>query len=51
MAQPNFRNLRSLHAFFRYFQAEEPAHMLQCPKILAIHLSLASSKHRILPAE
>ena len=28
--------LAALHAFFRYVQAEEPAHMLQCQKILAI---------------
>jgi integrase/recombinase XerD len=30
--------LATLHAFFRYVQAEEPAHMLQCQKILAIPL-------------
>jgi site-specific recombinase XerD len=28
--------LATLHAFFRYVQAEDPAHMLQCQKILAI---------------
>jgi integrase/recombinase XerD len=28
--------LAALHAFFRYVQSEEPAHMLQCQKILAI---------------
>jgi integrase/recombinase XerD len=28
--------LAALHAFFRYVQAEEPDHMLQCQKILAI---------------
>jgi integrase/recombinase XerD len=30
--------LATLHAFFRYVQAEEPAHMFQCQKILAIPL-------------
>ena len=30
--------LAALHAFFRYVQAEEPAHMLQCQKILSIPL-------------
>jgi integrase/recombinase XerD len=30
--------LASLHAFFRYMQAEEPERMLQCQKILAIPL-------------
>ena len=35
---PRTRNhrLAALHAFFRYVQAEEPAHMLPCQKILAI---------------
>jgi site-specific recombinase XerD len=35
---PRTRNhrLAALHAFFRYVQAEEPARMLQCQKILAI---------------
>jgi integrase/recombinase XerD len=35
---PQTRNhrLAALHAFFRYVQSEEPAHMLQCQKILAI---------------
>ena len=32
------QRLTALHAFFRYVQAEEPAHMLQCQKILAIPL-------------
>ncbi|HEY6343733.1 MAG TPA: site-specific integrase [Bryobacteraceae bacterium] len=32
------RRLATLHAFFRYVQAEEPDHMLQCQKILAIPL-------------
>jgi integrase/recombinase XerD len=37
---PATRNhrLSALHAFFRYVQAEEPDHMLQCQKILAIPL-------------
>jgi len=30
--------LATLHAFFRYVQAEDPAHMLQCQRILAIPL-------------
>jgi integrase/recombinase XerD len=30
--------LATLHAFFGYVQAEEPAHILQCQKILAIPL-------------
>jgi site-specific recombinase XerD len=30
--------LATLHAFFRYVQAEEPAHRFQCQKILAIPL-------------
>jgi integrase/recombinase XerD len=30
--------LSALHAFFRYVQSEEPDHMLQCQKILAIPL-------------
>src|SRR5215468_9548854 len=30
--------LATLHAFFRYVQAEEPTYMLQCQKILAIPL-------------
>ena len=30
--------LAALHAFFRYVQAEDPARMLQCQKILAIPL-------------
>ena len=30
--------LATLHAFFRYVQAEEPGYMLQCQKILAIPL-------------
>jgi len=35
---PTTRNhrLAVLHAFFRYVQSEEPDHMLQCQKILAI---------------
>lgn len=35
---PRTRNhrLAALHAFFRYVQSEEPDHMLQCQKILAI---------------
>ena len=39
-SSPSTRNhrLATLHAFFRYVQAEEPAHMLQCQKILAIPL-------------
>src|SRR6266704_1312948 len=39
-ASPRTRNhrLAALHAFFRYVQAEEPAHMVQCQKILAIPL-------------
>src|SRR5213594_2281765 len=39
-SSPRTRNhrLATLHAFFRYVQAEEPAHMLQCQKILAIPL-------------
>jgi len=37
-SSPRTRNhrLAALHAFFRYVQAEEPAYMLQCHKILAI---------------
>jgi site-specific recombinase XerD len=37
-SSPRTRNhrLAALHAFFRYVQAEEPARMLQCQKILAI---------------
>jgi len=37
-SSPRTRNhrLAALHAFFRYVQAEEPAHMLRCQKILAI---------------
>ena len=37
-SSPRTRNhrLAALHAFFRYVQTEEPAHMLQCQKILAI---------------
>jgi integrase/recombinase XerD len=37
-SSPRTRNhrLAALHSFFRYVQAEEPAHMLQCQKILAI---------------
>src|SRR2546425_1454312 len=37
-SSPRTRNhrLATLHAFFRYVQSEEPAHMLQCQKILAI---------------
>ena len=37
-SSPQTRNhrLAALHAFFRYIQAEEPARMLQCQKILAI---------------
>ena len=37
-SSPRTRNhrLAALHAFFRYVQAEEPTHMLQCQKILAI---------------
>jgi site-specific recombinase XerD len=39
-SSPSTRNhrLATLHAFFRYVQAEDPAHMLQCQKILAIPL-------------
>ncbi len=39
-SSPRTRNhrLAALHAFFRYVQAEEPTHMLQCQKILAIPL-------------
>ena len=39
-SSPSTRNhrLATLHAFFRYVQTEEPAHMLQCQKILAIPL-------------
>jgi site-specific recombinase XerD len=39
-SSPRTRNhrLASLHAFFRYVQAEDPAHMFQCQKILAIPL-------------
>jgi integrase/recombinase XerD len=39
-SSPRTRNhrLATLHAFFRYVQAEEPAHMFQCQKILAIPL-------------
>ena len=39
-SSPRTRNhrLATLHAFFRYVQAEEPAHMLQCQRILAIPL-------------
>ena len=39
-SSPRTRNhrLAALHAFFRYVQAEEPAHMVQCQKILAIPL-------------
>lgn len=37
---PSTLNLRlaTLHAFFRYIQVEEPAHLLQCQRILAIPL-------------
>ena len=37
---PSTRNhrLATLHGFFRYVQAEDPARMLQCQKILAIPL-------------
>jgi integrase/recombinase XerD len=37
---PRTLNLRiaTLHAFFRYIQIEEPAHLLQCQRILAIPL-------------
>jgi integrase/recombinase XerD len=37
---PRTRNhrLATLHAFFRYVQTEEPAHLLQCQTILAIPL-------------
>jgi site-specific recombinase XerD len=36
-SSPRTRNhrLAALHAFFRYVQAEEPAHLLPCQKILA----------------
>lgn len=39
-SSPRTRNhrLATLHAFFRYVQAEEPSHMLHCQKILAIPL-------------
>jgi len=39
-SSPSTRNhrLATLHAFFGYVQAEEPAHMLQCQKLLAIPL-------------
>src|SRR2546429_9986529 len=44
-SSPRTRNhrLATLHAFFRYVQAEEPAHMLQCQKILAIPLRRQAS--------
>ena len=47
-SSPRTRNhrLAALHAFFRYVQAEEPAHMLQCQKILAIPLAAARSSRR-----
>jgi integrase/recombinase XerD len=37
-SSPRTRNhrLATLHAFFRYVQAEEPAHLLQCQKIIAL---------------
>src|SRR5438093_3405225 len=35
-ARTRNHRLAALHAFFRYVQAEEPARMLQCQKILAI---------------
>jgi integrase/recombinase XerD len=35
-ARTRNHRLATLHAFFRYVQAEEPAYMLQCQKILAI---------------
>ena len=37
-ASPRTRNhrLAALHAFFRYVQAEDPAYLLQCQKIIAI---------------
>jgi integrase/recombinase XerD len=39
-SSPRTRNhrLATLHAFFRYVQAEEPAYIFQCQKILAIPL-------------
>jgi site-specific recombinase XerD len=39
-SSPRTRNhrLAALHAFFRYVQAEEPAHMVHCQRILAIPL-------------
>src|SRR5205085_11098229 len=39
-SSPRTRNhrLAALHAFYRYVQAEEPARMHQCQKILAIPL-------------
>ena len=39
-SSPRTRNQRlaALHAFFRYVQAEEPARMHQCQKVLAIPL-------------
>jgi integrase/recombinase XerD len=39
-SSPRTRNhrLATLHAFFRYVQAEEPAHMVQCQRIIAIPL-------------
>src|SRR5246500_5501369 len=39
-SSPRTRNhrLATLYVFFRYVQAEEPAHMLHCQKILAIPL-------------
>src|SRR5207302_11467152 len=39
-SSPQTRNHRpaALHSFFRYVQAEQPARMLQCQKILAIPL-------------
>jgi integrase/recombinase XerD len=39
-SSPCTRNhrLATLHAFFRYVQTEEPAHMFQCQRILAIPL-------------
>ena len=50
-SSPRTRNQRlaALHAFFRYVQAEEPTHMHQCQKILAIPLQIgrASCRERV----
>jgi len=43
----NTRNQRlaALHAFFRFLQAEEPKHLLQCQQILAISTKKYSKAH------